>query len=83
MATELHRLSHARSRWRHVLWVAMLAMAVCLGLLATVLRGEAGRPASVAMIVLFASTGVAGWSWWRHFSLLLSIRRRQRRDARD
>ena len=83
MDTEDASLLRIRHRWRRVMLIAMLVMAGCLGLLATVWRGDAGTPGAVTMGVLFVATPIACFAWWRHFAALLALKRRRRRVGTD
>lgn len=74
MVTDVGRLMRDRRRWRLILLLSMLAMAICIALQATVWRGDAGMPGRLVIGMLFLSTAVACFAWWCHFRLLLQIR---------
>lgn len=81
MDTEVVRLLGARRRWRMVLLLAMLSMAVGIALLATSLRGVASPLATTVMFAMFGATLLACIAWWRHFRAYVAIKRLQRKTG--
>lgn len=81
MGTEIARLLAVRRRWRLVLLVAMLVMAICLALEATRFRDVASPASSAVMMIGLVSTLLACAAWWRHFRAYVALKRLQRNSA--